>query len=277
MTTTKKPPLKTKTKTKAAPTKARKPKASPTVTDAPKPTVTKSARASAQPKAAPGAIPVGGTDTQVQARNATEIQADGINTQEQALALGKHFLPANTDRPLSEAEAYSLKPEDVDNSTLARVTERFNGVEMTEVPIPSSEALGAQPAVVYTGEAPAFAAQPQPDPAPKTPAQDAFGTAAEQQSIPPAKRRAAVGLHFANRITRLKMTLHGVEQLPGDESNPLTRCSFGAVYSADEMNEDSVYGKATPYANLQYNVRSDLAAGMEVGAAYYIDVQKVPS
>lgn len=255
-TTTTKPapaakkPAATKAKTPAKKaTKAKTTPATAPVTNAPTP-----AALSARAKAAPGAIPNGGTDTQVQ-----------------AMAAGQQ---------LSEAEAYSLNPGDVDNSTLAHVTERFNGVEMTDVPLPRAAALGSQPAVVYSGEAPALAPQPAPTeevPAPPTPVKDAFGTAADQRAVPPGKRQAAVGMHFANRITRLKMTLHGVEQLPGDDTNPLTRCSFGAVYSQDEATEDSVYGKATPYGSLQYNVRSDLAANMVVGETYFIDIQKVPS
>ena len=193
----------------------RKPKASTTVTDAP--TTIKPARASAKPTAAPGAIPVGGTDTQVQAR------ATGL--------------------ALSPAEAYSLTPADE-----------------------------PQPAIEFTGEAPAIAEVP------KTPVQDAFGSAADQKATPPpAKRQAAVNLHFAHRITRLKMTLHNVEPLTSSGHSPLTRCTFGAVYSATPGEEDKVYGDATPYGSLSYNVRSELATALEVGAAYYIDIQKVPS
>lgn len=236
---------------KAKPTKKAPAKAAPTKTLATK----KPARASAQPTAAPGAIPVGGTDTQ-----------------EQALATGLN---------LSEAEAYSLTLDNVEPGTLSRIVDKFNGVPMTDVPIPQSEALEAQPAIVFTGEAPALAPA---DDAPKTPVQDAFGSAADQKATPPpAKRQAAIGMRFAQRVTRLKMTLHSVAPLVPTPTvadgveNPLTRCTFGAVYSADEVTEDAAYGKATPFGTLSYNVRSDLAAALEVGAAYYIDIQKVPS
>lgn len=246
------------TKTKAA--TAKKPAAKKTPKPTGKTTAVKPARASAQPAPAPGAIPVGGTDTQVQAM--------GVTTQEKALALGKQYLPAGKGEgiELSEAEAYSLNKTDVATPV------------MTEVPLPQSEAM---PAVVYTGEAPALQVQPAPTAEEqlaalptKTPAQDAFGTSADQGAVPPAKRQAAVGMHFAHRVTRLKMTLHNVSVL---ENPALTRCTFGAVYSAAPGEEDKVYGDATPYGSLSYNVRSELATSLEVGAAYYIDIQKVPS
>ncbi|QBJ04446.1 hypothetical protein HOV23_gp127 [Pseudomonas phage Lana] len=79
------------------------------------------------------------------------------------------------------------------------------------------------------------------------------------------------------RTTRLKMTLHYLDVLPGDADNPLTRCTFGAVYSKDKTEEDYVFGKYTPYGNLSYNVRSDLAEHLVVGQAYYIDIHAVPT
>lgn len=38
-----------------------------------------------------------------------------------------------------------------------------------------------------------------------------------------------------------------------------------------------MFGKYTPYGSLSYNVRSDIAAHLEEGEAYYIDITKVPS
>lgn len=78
------------------------------------------------------------------------------------------------------------------------------------------------------------------------------------------------------RTTRLKMTLNCVEPLPGDADNPLTRCTYGAVYSQVKTEEDYVFGKYTPYASMQYNVRSDIAEHLVVGKAYYIDIHAVP-
>ena len=78
-------------------------------------------------------------------------------------------------------------------------------------------------------------------------------------------------------ITRLKMTLHNLSDLGSSGHSPLTRCTFGAVYSATPGEEDKVYGDATPYGSLSYNVRSELAAHLEVGEAYYVDIVKVPS
>lgn len=78
------------------------------------------------------------------------------------------------------------------------------------------------------------------------------------------------------RVTRLKMTLHYLDAVPGDADNPLTRCTFGAVYSKEKTEEDYVFGKYTPYGNLSYNVRSDLAEHLVVGQAYYVDIHPVP-
>jgi hypothetical protein len=72
--------------------------------------------------------------------------------------------------------------------------------------------------------------------------------------------------------TRLKMTLHSVTPLETSADDPLTRCTFGAVYSPNPTEEDGVYGKYTPYGQLTYNVRSDIAANLIQGRAYYIDI-----
>ncbi len=188
-----------------------------------------------QPTTAPGAIPVGGTDTQEQALATGVVQASGVISKEQATALAIADLP---------------------------------GVVFTGEPPTAAVFTGEPPtAAVFTGENP------------KTPAQDAFGTAqAQAEAQPePTKRAAAPGMHFAHRVTRLKMTLQSIVDLPGDADNPLTRCTFGAVYSPNPTEEDGVFGKYTPYGSLSYNVRSDLTKALEVGAAYYVDIQKVPS
>lgn len=78
------------------------------------------------------------------------------------------------------------------------------------------------------------------------------------------------------RVTRLKMTLHSAVELQSSGHDPLTRCTFGAVYSPNPSEEDHVYGNATPYGALSYNVRSELAADLVVGQAYYVDIHPVP-
>lgn len=198
-----------------------------------------------QPTAAPGAIPVGGTDTQEQALATGVVQASGVISKEQAAALAIADLP---------------------------------GVVFTGEPPTAAVFTGEPPtAVVFTGEPPTAAVFTGENP--KTPVHDAFGTAkAQAEAQPePTKRAAAPGMHFAHRVTRLKMTLQSVVDLPGDADNPLTRCTFGAVYSPNPTEEDGVFGKYTPYGQLSYNVRSDLTKALEVGAAYYVDIQKVPS
>lgn len=125
--------------------------------------------------------------------------------------------------------------------------------------------------IVFQGEAPALApAEPAPEVQPVTAATDALDNQVD-------KTQMRTPLFFAHRVTRLKMTLNYLDPVPGDIDNPLTRCTFGAVYSKEKTEEDYVFGKYTPYGNLSYNVRSDLAEHLEVGAAYYIDIQKVPS
>lgn len=90
--------------------------------------------------------------------------------------------------------------------------------------------------------------------------------------------RAGLGLGIAVKpgpmVTRLKMTLHSVMELNTSSDDPLTRCTFGAVYSSNPTEEDAVYGKYTPYGTLNYNVRSDIAANLVQGKAYYIDIHE---
>lgn len=76
-----------------------------------------------------------------------------------------------------------------------------------------------------------------------------------------------------SHVSRCKMTLHGKTAVPGTgEDNPLTRLTFGAVYSADPSSEDAIYGKYTPYGSLDVNVATDRTAHLEVGKAYYVDI-----
>lgn len=296
MTAKKTPAAKKTTAAKAKTTTAAKPAAKPKAAAKPaqksrakaataaQPAETVSASLPDQATVAPGAIPVGGTDTQEQALAAgDQVPRDvgvaeptvGGLTQDQALRRGRRQYTATPNR-LSDAEAYAINKEDV--SALQKIASKFEGVEMTEMVIPTAAALEeAHPGVVFAGSAPAPAAAPQ-DP-PKTPVQDAFGTAQAQTiSQSEARERAAVpGMRFAHSVTRLKMTLHNVTPLESSGQSPLTRCTFGAVYSQTPGEEDKVYGDATPYGTLSYNVRSELAEALEVGAAYYIDIQKVPS
>jgi hypothetical protein len=135
-------------------------------------------------------------------------------------------------------------------------------------PTPDPQPLGTAPVGqehnVMLCDSPAHSIEPMPVPA-----------------IEPLPTPEQIGKAFLDwsrpRVTRLKMTLHYVDPLPNDGTdNPLTRCTFGAVYSANKAEEDFVYGKATPFGNLQYNVRSDQAEHLVVGKAYYIDIQAVP-
>lgn len=282
MTAKKTTPAKTKAKTtKAAPAKPSPSQKSRGQAAKPASLAAKPASLADQTTVAPGAIPVGGTDTQEQALAAgDQIPRDvsvpaptvGGLTHDQALRQGRRQYTA-TPRDLSDAEAYAINKEDV--STLQKIASKFGDVEMTEMNIPTAAALEeAHPGVVFAGNAPAAAPQEPP----KTVVQDAFGTAEQQRAAEPTQRAAmAPGMRFANRVTRLKMTLHNVTPLDVTGQSPLTRCTFGAVYSQTPGDEDKIYGDATPYGSLSYNVRSEIAEGLEVGQAYYIDIQKVPS
>lgn len=76
-----------------------------------------------------------------------------------------------------------------------------------------------------------------------------------------------------SRITRCKMTLHAATPTGGDD-DPLVRLSFGAVYSSDKDSEDAVFGKYTPFGNLQVNVVPSAAEHLVVGEKYYVDIHK---
>jgi hypothetical protein len=171
--------------------------------------------------------------------------------------------PKATPTPSTEVDIQDLRPTQPDPA----VYDYSTGTD------------GAMPEVVFSAPAPTLAAEPAPtDAAPKslTPAQDAL--AQYNASLPQAEdAQLRAPLRFAYKVLRAKLTLHDVTDLPGDEDNPLSRLTFGAVYSADETNEDNVFGKATPYASYSLNVRRDLAAHLEPGAAYYVDIQKVPT
>lgn len=70
---------------------------------------------------------------------------------------------------------------------------------------------------------------------------------------------------------RCKLILNDKSEVPS-EDNPLTRLTFGAVYSQDPSSEDSIYGKYTPMAHFSLNVRATNAEHLEVGKAYYVDI-----
>ena len=205
-------------------------------------------------------------------------------------------------------------PTPPSNSTLAQVEDvrldslprKFNGVEMTDVPIPSAAPLGD-----LAGNRAARQAQPEAAPAasPLSEAESSGLSEAESYSLGTASAdtdhtpqplgteplnslkedwqlrtndqgfACGVGLSIepCPVTTRLKMTLHSVCELQSSPDDPLTRCTFGAVYSPNPTEEDGVFGKYTPFGSLSYNVRSDIAEGLEVGEAYYVDITKVPA
>ena len=186
-----------------------------------------------------------------------------------------------TTKALTEVAPADLRDETLEQGTLARIAAKFDpevpafqGIKMEEVPLASTGALDAQPGPARAArrereglsQAESYAlAQAQ--------VVQADQAVVDAQDAKHAPRQFARGIH----TTRLKMTLHSLTKLDGDADNPLTRCTFGAVYSANPSEEDGVFGKYTPYGSLSYNVRSDIAAHLEEGEAYYIDITKVPS
>lgn len=169
-------------------------------------------------------------------------------------------------------------PRGVDDIALKDLPRKFNGVEMTEVSIPNSAPIDSNvPVVGGVGALNLSAAEAYALTQEKVVAEDQ-AIVDEQDAVHRAEQFAA-----PVKTTRLKMTLHSVTPIVptptvGDgEENPLTRCTFGAVYSPNPTEEDGVFGKATPFGSLTYNVRADVAEGLQVGTAYYVDITQVPA
>ncbi|AUM59713.1 hypothetical protein HOS55_gp111 [Pseudomonas phage PMBT3] len=275
-------------------TRKRKPK--PNAQTSSPPTLPISPSLAAQPTVAPGAIPDAGTGTELEALRRTQeekapvaIEADGVTSQTLARRLGARQPEKVYDATLANGDETKMTIEkegltivdpmnstshelDKDTGTLAKVVDKFNGVPMTEIEIPRAAAMDS-PAPVVGGvgalqlsDAEAYAVK-QAD------------VVAQDQAVVDAQDAASAAEPLGEplRTTRLKMTLQALSDIPGDADNPLTRCTFGAVYSPNPTEEDGVFGKYTPFGQLTYNVRSDIAEGLEVGQAYYVDITKVPS
>ena len=164
-------------------------------------------------------------------------------------------------------------PRGVDDIALKDLPRKFNGVEMTEVSIPNSAPIDSNvPVVGGVGALNLSAAEAYALTQEKVVAEDQ-AIVDEQDAVHRAEQFAA-----PVKTTRLKMTLHSVTPVEGTASDdPLTRCTFGAVYSPNPTEEDGVFGKYTPFGSLTYNVRSDIAEGLQVGTAYYVDITQVPT
>ena len=79
---------------------------------------------------------------------------------------------------------------------------------------------------------------------------------------------------MSNRM-RCKMICHAVT--PNEHSNGrLCTVSLGAVYSPNPAEEDFIYGKATPYGDFRAGIITEVAEKMQVGKAYYVDIELVP-
>lgn len=74
---------------------------------------------------------------------------------------------------------------------------------------------------------------------------------------------------------RCKMICHAVT--PNEYSNgELCTVTLGAVYSQNPATEDFIYGKATPYGDFRAGIITEVAQKMQVGKAYYVDLELVP-
>ena len=292
-------------------TRKRKPK--PNAQTSAPPSLPVSPSLAAQPTIAPGAIPEGGTGTELEALRRTQeekapvaIEADGTTSRRLAERLGAHQPEPVYDATLADgsqvqatlqregltlsdplnqvSHEFDTKTQaiteldrplpDQDTGTLAKIVEKFNGVEMTDVPIPRAAALDDHVSPVRAARR-----ERQDLSHAEAYAIDQAKVVAADQAVVDEQDAKSQAVQFAEpvRTTRLKMTLHSLTKLEGDADNPLTRCTFGAVYSANPTEEDGVFGKYTPYGSLSYNVRSDIAAHLEEGEAYYVDITKVPS
>lgn len=255
----------------------------------------------AQPTVAPGAIPDSGTGTELEALRRTEEQKAGDPAEigaalSQHLGRGKRELNRQYDASIIDKEALAptgeglvisdtlnqpaqqINPETgtldkIEDIALTDLPRKFNGVEMTEVNIPTSAPIDSNvPVVGGVGALQLSAAEAY--------ALTQEKVVAEDQAIVDAQDAASAAEPIGEplRTTRLKMTLHAVTPVEGAAADdPLTRCTFGAVYSPNPTEEDGVFGKYTPYGSLTYNVRSDVAEHLEVGEAYYVDITKVPA
>ena len=256
----------------------------------------------AQPTAAPGAIPEAGTGTELEALRRTQEQIDTpvdpavlAERMGQTAGRGKRELNRQYDASIIDKEAlaptgeglvivdtlnqtsHQINPETgtlakIEDIALTDLPKKFNGVEMTEVNIPSSAAIDSNvPVVGGVGALNLSAAEAYALTQEKVVAEDQ-AIVDEQDAVHRAEQFAA-----PVKTTRLKMTLHSVCELQSSPDDPLTRCTFGAVYSPNPTEEDGVFGKYTPFGSLTYNVRSDIAEGLQVGTAYYVDITQVPT
>lgn len=74
---------------------------------------------------------------------------------------------------------------------------------------------------------------------------------------------------------RCKMICHAVT--PNEHSRgELCTVNLGAVYSQNPATEDFIYGKATPYGEVRVGIITEVAQKMQVGKAYYVDLELVP-
>lgn len=271
----------------------------------------------AQPTAAPGAIPEAGTGTELEALRRTQEQVDTpvdpavlAERMGQTAGRGKRELNRQYDASIIDKEAlaptgeglvivdtlnqtsHQINPETgtlakIEDIALTDLPKKFNGVEMTEVNIPSSAAIDSNVPVV--GGVGALGSPRDlgigDRSALQLSAAEAYAltqekVVAEDQAIVDEQDAVHRAEQFAAPVktTRLKMTLHSVTPVEGTASDdPLTRCTFGAVYSPNPTEEDGVFGKYTPFGSLTYNVRSDIAEGLQVGTAYYVDITQVPA
>jgi len=60
-------------------------------------------------------------------------------------------------------------------------------------------------------------------------------------------------------------------QYAGQETTPVTRVKLQAV-TASEAGENAIFGKATPFGNVEMGLQTEEAADQfEVGSVYYLD------
>ncbi|MNR56693.1 hypothetical protein D3C85_1773150 [compost metagenome] len=73
---------------------------------------------------------------------------------------------------------------------------------------------------------------------------------------------------------RCKMVCHNI--WPQVETDPegQHRVRLGAVWSANPCEENAIFGKLTPFGEIQLSVTAQTAGHLEVGAEYYIDIHK---
>lgn len=77
-----------------------------------------------------------------------------------------------------------------------------------------------------------------------------------------------------NTTVRCKMVCHNIWPQVQAEPEGQQRIRLGAVWSASPCEENAVFGKLTPYGEIQLSITATTAKHLEIGAEYFVDIRK---